>query len=127
ILGSDSRKRNLPELLIQKPRKPQKRTFHLTPLLPFGICLFKMVVNLRANCNPLPALTRGFRECEICQGNFGGWVNLCSLLVRHNKPHKSQDLPQTASLGIFPDSICPTCPKILNGEWRILKWEAQSK
>jgi hypothetical protein len=29
------------------------------------------------------------------------------------------------SLGIFPDSTHPDCQKILNGEWRILKQEAQ--
>jgi hypothetical protein len=29
------------------------------------------------------------------------------------------------SLGIFPDSIFPISQKILNGEWRILKQEAQ--
>jgi hypothetical protein len=29
------------------------------------------------------------------------------------------------SLGIFPDSIFPIRQKILNGEWRILKQEAQ--
>jgi hypothetical protein len=32
---------------------------------------------------------------------------------------------QAQSLGIFPDSIFPISQKILNGEWRILKQEAQ--
>jgi len=39
-----------------------------------------------------------------------------SVRLYHNKQQ---------NLGIFPDSILPISQKILNGEWRILKQEAQ--
>jgi hypothetical protein len=67
----------------------------------------------------------GDDQKKFCE--FKGTIGISALLrsgtIRHASVRLCRKMAQ--SLGIFPDSIFPISQKILNGEWRILKQEAQ--
>jgi hypothetical protein len=67
----------------------------------------------------------GDDQKKFCE--FKGTIGISALLRSGTIRHASVRLcrKKAQSLGIFPDSIFPISQKILNGEWRILKQEAQ--
>jgi hypothetical protein len=60
--------------------------------------------------------------CEL-KGTVGIYASMWSGTIGHINVRLCRKMAQ--SLGIFPDSIFPISQKILNGERRILKQEAQ--
>jgi len=73
----------------------------------------------------MPAMSGNWKEFASSKATIGISASFQSGTIGHSSVGLCRKTAQ--SLGIFPDSILPISQKILNGEWRILKQEAQRK